>query len=173
MPELTLRTTPGHEPTSPERSAYAVAATAVLAGKFSRPTLRVAAARLYPEPSVTFEHAATPPALRANRTYLEETVMTVLAAPAAEQIKFGALPDAPALDEARQLLTDAAHSSDEAEAVESYLATLLARARGELRRAWVEVEVVGMALQERGVLGGVEVRHRVECVQGIRGATLN
>jgi len=150
-----------------------VAATAVLAGKYSRATLRVSTARLYPEPSVTFGDTATLHALRANRSYLEETVMTLLAAPAAEQIKFGHLPGTPALDQARKLLTDAAHSSDEAEAVEAYLAVLLARARGELRRAWVEVEVVGMALQEHGVLGGVEVRHRVECVQGIRGATLN
>lgn len=173
MPDLTPLTPPGQDLLRPESAAYRVAATAVLAGKFKRPTLRVHSARLYPHPGLTFEDTATPQALHANRAYLEETVMTLLAAPAAEQIKFGHTPDAPALEEARTLLLGAARNDDEAEAVGAYLAVLLARARGELRRAWVEVEVVGMALQERGVLEGLEVRHRIECVQGIRSATLN
>ncbi|SMB80274.1 hypothetical protein [Deinococcus hopiensis] len=173
MPELTLSTAASQTTLHAEHAAYALAGAAVLAGKFNRPTLRVTSARLYPEAQVTFGDTAVAFALRANRAFLEETVMTVLAEAAAQEIKFGAVGDARPLERAAQLLREAAQSSDEAEVGEAYLTVLLARTRGELRRSWVEVEVVSMALQERGVLSGQEIQHRVDCVQGIRGTTLN
>lgn len=173
MPELTPLPSPSPAASNAERAAYAVAGAAVLAGKFSRPTLRVASARLYPQAEVTFADTAAEAALRVNRPFLEETVMTVLAGVAAQEIKFGAAHATEALERAARLLRAAARSDDEAGAEDAYLTVLLARARGELRRSWVEVEVVSLALQERGVLSGVEVQHRVECVQGIRGTTLN
>lgn len=155
------------------RAAYALAARAVLAGKHNRPTLRVTNARIRPEARLNFAEAVHPEALRVNRAFLEETVMVSLAGVAAQTIKFGEVHDQEELHRAREVLAGAAQNEDELEATEAYLTLLLARARGVLRRCWAEVEVVALALLERGVLDGVEIEHRVRCVQGIRSATLN
>ncbi|AFZ68994.1 hypothetical protein [Deinococcus peraridilitoris] len=165
-----------HEPilTDPEtRAAYAMAARAVLAGKYPRAPLRVVTARLRPTPEVRLAEAVHSQALRTNRAFLEEVVMVELAPLGAEQIKFGAEGTADSLERARQLLLSAAQHDDEALSVDSYLTVLLARTRGSLRHCWPEVEVVALALIERGVLDEVEIAHRVRCVQGIRSVTLN
>lgn len=164
------------EPTlsDPEvRVAYATAAQAVLAGKYTRAPLRVTGARLRPLPGVAFAEPAHPQALRTNRSFLEEVVMVELAPLAAEQLKFPAETAPERLAAARHLLVQAAQNDDEAQAVDAYLTVLLARTRSTLRLCWPEVEVVALALLERGVLDGVEVAHRMRCVQGIRSATLN
>ncbi|WP_146237209.1 hypothetical protein [Deinococcus yavapaiensis] len=153
--------------------AYGLAGSAVLACKFNRPTLRVKEVRVRPQPSLHFVARAQPGTLRVHRALLEETVMTQLAGVAARQIKFGEAQDDGALDGARRLLKDAAAHEDESDAVEAYLTILLARARGELRRAWAEVEIVTLGLREAGVLDGDAVEHRVRCASGIRSATLN
>lgn len=155
------------------RTAYATAARAVLAGKYTRAPLRVTSARLRPEPAVGFAEPVHPQALRSNRTFLEEVVMVELAPLGAEQLKFPSEVAPERLAVARQLLLQSAQNDDEVQAVDAYLTVLLARTRGMLRQCWPEVEVVALALLERGVLDGVEVAHRVRCVQGIRSATLN
>ncbi|WP_045234192.1 hypothetical protein, partial [Deinococcus pimensis] len=76
----------------PEALAYGLAAAAVVAGKFRRPTLRVRQARLVPEVVLDFTVPLKEEALRLSRALLEETVMVDLAPAAARQIKFGAEP---------------------------------------------------------------------------------
>lgn len=156
-----------------EAQAYGLAATAVMASKFRRPTLRVRQARLRPEATLTFEVNVTDEALRHNRTYLEETVMVELAPHAARRIKFGAAPDAQDLAAARRRLHVSAHGDEERVAVDAYMAVLLARATDELRRSWAEVEIVTIGLLGHGALDGSEIEHRLRCAGGIRGATLN
>lgn len=165
-------------PADPERSpelpaALSLAAQAVLAGIYRRPSLRVRLARLRPEARLTFAELPALTALRHNRAFLEETVMVALAPLAARQIKFGAAATAEDFEEGRRTLVLAAGSQDEAEAVEAYLQVLLARARAALRHRWAEVEVLGLALLECGALDETEIAHRLNCVQGIRSATLN
>lgn len=175
MPNLPLHpaTAPALEADLETRAAYALAARAVLAGKHNRPTLRVTRARLRPEVQLDFADHVHADALRVNRAFLEETVMVTLAGHAAQTIKYGEAQDGQGVPRARDLLLNAAQNDDEREAADAYLTVLLARARGVLRRCWAEVEVVALALLERGVLDGVEIEHRVHCVQGIRSATLN
>lgn len=173
MPNLDLATATTPLSDTELSFAYGVAGSAVLASKFNRPTLRVKEARVRPRASLEFVVRVLPATLRAHRSLLEETVMTHLASIAAQQIKFGEALDDAALQAARRLLKDAAASEDEADAVEAYLTILLARARGELRRAWAEVEIVTLGLRERGALDGDAIDHRVRCASGIRTATLN
>lgn len=156
-----------------ERAAYSVAAAAVLALRLDRPHLRVQLARVRPHPEIEYAQRAHPAALRTNRAFLEDTALTLLAGPAAQQIKYGELYDHAALDRAAALLREAARNDDEAESAPDYATVLLARARGELRGAWAEVEIVSMALREHGALDGTQIEHRVRCTQGIRGASLN
>lgn len=173
MPNLDLLSAPAPLSDTELSSAYGLAGSAVLACKFNRPTLRVKEVRMRPHVSMEFVARVQSVTLRAHRPLLEETVMTHLASVAAQQIKFGEALDGSPLDAARRLLKDAAANEDESDAVEAYLTILLARARGELRRAWAEVEIVALGLRERGALDGDAVEHRVRCASGIRTATLN
>jgi len=170
MPETTTFATTAEQH---DQATYATAATVVLASKFNRPTLRVETARVRPTAHVHFHSHAHKTALRTNRAFLEETVIVMLAAPAAEEIKHGRILNRDALARVEQLLGDTAANDDERDAAHAYLTVLLARARAALRRNWAEVEIISMALQEHGFLDATQIDHRLRCTQGIRSATLN
>ncbi|ADV68085.1 hypothetical protein [Deinococcus maricopensis] len=149
--------------------AHALAAEAVLALSLDRPAVRVSSVSVRGQGGVVYASRVLPEAARLNRALLEEDALVRVAGAAARELQGltpGSLADAE--DWLRRTL-----NADEAQEVSAYARVLLARARGVLRAQWTEVSVVALGLQAHGTLDAQEVRHRVQCARGIRGALLN